>query len=398
MSGTEIQNVVLRRILDSRGNATVEADVHTTGGFGRAAAPSGASTGEYEAVEIPASEAVERGEEAAEALVGVDASDQRAVDATLRDEDGTDDFSRIGANAAVAVSMASAKSAADALDVPLHRHLGGSFAESTPVPLGNVVGGGEHADDATDIQEFLVAPTGASGFGEAAFTNAAVHAEVKEVLDERGVGAGKGDEGAWAPSLDDDEALDVVAQAVERAADVETRLGLDVAASELWDDDEGVYVYDDTTRTTDEQVEYIEELVRSHDLIYVEDPLHEDDFEAFARLTERLADTDALVCGDDLFVTNVGRLERGIAEGAANSILIKPNQVGTVTDTYEAVRAARAAGYETVMSHRSGETEDATIASLSVAFGTRFIKTGAVGGERTAKLNEVIRIQKDMER
>jgi len=328
MSEATVEKVTLRRILDSRGNATVEADVRTEGGFGRAAAPSGASTGEYEAVEIPAAEAVERGEEAAEALVGLDASDQRAVDATLRAEDGTDDFSRIGANAAVAVSMASAKAAADALDVPLHAHLGGAFADSTPVPLGNVVGGGEHADDATDIQEFLVAPTGAETFEEAAFTNAAVHAEVKEVLDDRGVTAGKGDEGAWAPALNDAEAVEVVAEAVERAADTETRLGLDVAASELWNRDEGVYVYDDTTRTTDEQVEYVESLVREHDLIYVEDPLHEDDFEAFARLTERLADTDAFVCGDDLFVTNVGRLERGIAEGAANSVLVKPTRWG----------------------------------------------------------------------
>ena len=398
MAATTIESVELRRILDSRGNATVEAEVRTSAGFGRAAAPSGASTGEHEAVEIPAEEAVERGEEAAQSLVGVDASDQREVDATLRDEDGTENFSSIGANAAVAVSMATAKAAADALGVPLHSHLGGAFASSTPVPLGNVVGGGEHADDATDIQEFLVAPTGAETFEEAAFTNAEIHAAVKDVLDERGVPAGKGDEGAWAPSLTDDEALEVVAEAVESAAGVETRIGLDVAASELWDDDAGVYVYGDTTRDTYEQVEYIESLVREHDLIYVEDPLREDDFEGFARLTERLLDTDTLVCGDDLFVTNVERIERGVADGAANSVLIKPNQVGTVTDTYEAVRTAEDAGYETVMSHRSGETEDSTIAALSVGFGTRFIKTGAVGGERTAKLNEVIRIQRDMER
>lgn len=395
---TEIESVELRRVLDSRGNATVEADVHTTDGFGRAAAPSGASTGEHEAVEIPAEKAVEKGEEAAETLVGMDSSDQRTVDATLREKDGTDDFSRIGANASVAISMATVKAAADALGVPLYHHLGGAFASETPIPLGNVVGGGEHADDATDIQEFLVAPTGAETFEEAAFTNAEVHAEVKEVLDERGVSAGKGDEGAWAPSLMDDEALEVVAEAVESAADVETRLGLDVAASELWDDDAGVYVYGDTTRDTDEQIEYIESLVREHDLVYVEDPLRENDFDSFARLTERLADTDALVCGDDLFVTNVERIERGIGDGAANSVLIKPNQVGTVTDTYEAVRTAKDAGYETVMSHRSGETEDTTIAALSVAFGTRFIKTGAVGGERTAKLNELIRIQRDMGR
>ncbi|MDZ7688193.1 MAG: phosphopyruvate hydratase [Halobacteriales archaeon] len=398
MSRTRIEDVTLRRILDSRGNATVEADVRTTGGFGRAGAPSGASTGEHEAVEIPAHEAVEKGEEAAQSLVGTDASNQRVVDATLREEDGTEDFSNIGANASVAISMATAKATADALGVPLYRYLGGAFASTTPVPLGNVVGGGEHADDATDIQEFLVAPTGAETFEEAAFTNAGIHAGVKGVLDKRGVGAGKGDEGAWAPSLTDDEALEVVSEAVERTANVEIRLGLDVAASELWDDDAGVYVYGDTTRDDDEQVEYIESLVREHDLVYVEDPLREDDFEGFARLTERLEDTDTLVCGDDLFVTNVERIERGVADGAANSVLIKPNQVGTVTDTYEAVRTAREAGYETVMSHRSGETEDTTIAALSVAFGTRFIKTGAVGGERTAKLNEVIRIQKDMER
>lgn len=396
MSRARLEDVTLRRVLDSRGNATVEADVRTTDGFGRAAAPSGASTGEHEAVEIPADEAVEKGEEAGEALVGTDAADQRAVDATLREQDGTDDFSRIGANAAVAVSMATAKAAADALGVPLYRHLGGAFASETPVPLGNVVGGGEHANDATDIQEFLVAPTGAETFEEAAFTNAEVHAEVKNVLDERGVSAGKGDEGAWAPSLTDDEALEVVAEAVESAADTETRIGLDIAASELWDEDAGVYIYGDTTRDTDEQIEYIESLVREHDLVYVEDPLRENDFDGFARLTENLVDTDTLVCGDDLFVTNVERIERGIGDGAANSVLIKPNQVGTVTDTYEAVRAAKDAGYETVMSHRSGETEDTTIAALSVAFGTRFIKTGAVGGERTAKLNEVIRIQNEM--
>jgi enolase len=398
MSRTRLEDVTLRRVLDSRGNATVEADVHTADGFGRAAAPSGASTGEYEAVEIPAEKAVEKGEEAAEALVGIDVANQRAVDATLREEDGTEDFSRIGANASVAISMAAAKSAADALDVPLYRHLGGAFASETPTPLGNVVGGGEHADDATDIQEFLVAPTGASDFEEAAFTNAEIHAEVKNVLDDHDVPAGKGDEGAWAPSLEDDEALGVVAEAVERTANVETRIGLDVAASELWDDDAGVYIYGDTTRDTDEQIEYVESLVRQHDLVYVEDPLREDDFDGFARLTERLDDTDALVCGDDLFVTNVERIERGVDDGAANSVLIKPNQVGTVTDTYEAVRTAREAGYGTVMSHRSGETEDTTIAALSVAFGTQYIKTGAVGGERTAKLNEVIRIQKDMER
>jgi len=394
---TRITSVSLRRVLDSRGNPTVEADVLTeSGGFGRGAAPSGASTGEYEAIELPASEAIAKAREhAVPRLEGLYAGDQRAVDNALRAADGTDDFSAIGANSAVAISMAAAKAAADVLGAPLYQHLGGAFrGDNFPIPLGNVVGGGEHAKEATHIQEFLAAPVGAPSVSEAVFANAAVHAAVADVLDERGVPAAKGDEGAWAPPISDAEAFEVVEEAVDRVEDevgFEVRFGLDMAAAELYDEDAEAYVYGDETKSTDEQVEYVAGLVDEYDLAYVEDPLDENDYEAFADLTDRVGDR-TLICGDDLFVTNVDRLEEGIDVGAANSILIKPNQIGTLSDAFDAVELAARNGYETVISHRSGETEDTTIAHLAVATDAGYIKTGTVGGERTAKLNELVRI------
>ncbi|MHC3438076.1 phosphopyruvate hydratase [Natrialbaceae archaeon A-gly3] len=398
---TLITDVRLRRVLDSRGNPTVEADVLTeSGGFGRAAAPSGASTGEYEAVERPPSEAIAAAREhAVPRLVGeAYAGNQREVDATLHAADGTDDFSKIGANSAVAISMAAAKAGADVLGAPLFQHLGGTFrGENFPIPLGNVVGGGEHAADATDIQEFLVAPVGAPSVADAVFANAAVHGEISDILEERDVPSGKGDEGAWAPSIDDAEAFEIVEEAVETVeAEVgfEIGFGLDVAAAEMYDAEEGVYEYSDRTRDTDEQIEYIAELVTEYDLVYVEDPLDENDYEAFADLTEEVGE-QTLICGDDLFVTNTDRLADGIEVGAANSILIKPNQIGTLTDAFDAIELATENGYDSVVSHRSGETEDTTIAHLAVATDAPFIKTGAVGGERTAKLNELIRIADD---
>ena len=397
---TRITSVSLRRVLDSRGNATVEADVLTeSGGFGRGAAPSGASTGEYEAIELPASESIAKAREhAVPRLEGLYAGDQRAVDTALRAADGTGDFSKIGANSAVAISMAAAKAAADVLGAPLYQHLGGAFrGENFPIPLGNVVGGGEHAKEATHIQEFLAAPVGAPSVSEAVFANAAVHAAVADVLDERGVPAAKGDEGAWAPPISDAEAFEVVEEAVELVEDevgFEIRFGLDMAAAELYDDDSEAYVYGDETKSTDEQVEYVAGLVDEYDLAYVEDPLDENDYEAFAELTDRVGDR-TLICGDDLFVTNVERLRDGIDAGAANSILIKPNQIGTLSDAFDAVELAARNGYETVISHRSGETEDTTIAHLAVATDAGYIKTGTVGGERTAKLNELVRIADD---
>jgi len=401
---TRIEAVRLREILDSRGNTTVEADVLTeSGGFGRAAAPSGASTGEYEAIELDTNEAIASARElAVPRLEGsVYVGDQRDVDRTLRAADGTDNFSEIGANSAVAISMAAAKAAADVLGAPLYQHLGGAFrGDNFPIPFGNVIGGGEHAADATAIQEFLSAPVGAPSVQDAVFANAAVHQEVADILDERGIPSAKGDEGAWAPSIDDDDAFEVMQEAVSTVSDefgFEIRFGLDVAAAEMYDADADEYQYRDRTRSTDEQIEYIADLVNEYDLAYVEDPLDENDYEGFAKLTDKVGN-ETLICGDDLFVTNVERLSDGIEKGAGNSILIKPNQIGTLSDAFDAVELAVENGYDPVISHRSGETEDTTIAHLAVATAAPFIKTGAVGGERTAKLNELIRIEQNVSR
>ncbi len=396
-----VSDIRLRRVLDSRGDPTVEADVLTDhGGFGRAAAPSGASTGEHEAVERPPREAIAAARERAvpRLINEVHVGDQRAVDAALRAADGTDTFAEIGANSAVAISMAAAKAAADVLGVPLYQHLGGAFQGSTfPVPLGNVVGGGEHAADGPDIQEVLVAPVGAPNVTDAVMANAAVHARVDELLADRGAACGMGDEGAWAPAVGDREAIELVETAAADVSDevgFDIRLGLDVAATELYDDGTYRYGRSGTDRTTEEQIGYITELIETHNLVYVEDPLHEDDFEGTARLTDRVDDR-VLICGDDLFVTNVERLQRGIDVGAASSVLVKPNQIGTLSDAVDTIERAQRNGYEAVVSHRSGETTDATIAHLAVASGAGYIKTGAVGGERTAKLNELIRIEDD---
>ncbi len=394
-----IQGVRLRRVLDSRGSETVEADVLVEGGgFGRAAAPSGASTGEYEAVERPPTEAIAAARERAVPRLEdeVYAADQRSVDRALRRADGTGDFSEIGANAAVAISMAAAKAAADLLGTPLYQHLGGAFrGENFPIPLGNVIGGGEHATDATHIQEFLAAPVGAPSVQDAVFANAVVHAMVGRILEDRDITAAKGDEGAWAPSIDDAAAFEIVAEAVEDASEefgFEIGFGLDIAASELYEDD--AYHYGDRTRSTAEQIDYVADLVDEYDLVYVEDPLEENDYDGFAELTDRVG-SKTVLCGDDLFVTNTDRLREGVDSGAANSILIKPNQIGTLTDAFDAIEFAERNSYPPVVSHRSGETEDTTIAHLAVAVDAPFIKTGTVGGERTAKLNELIRIEQE---
>ena len=396
---TLVTELRLREVLDSRGNPTVEAEVSTeSGGFGRAAAPSGASTGAHEATSLPAAEAIASAREHAVPRIEgqVYAGDQRSVDAALRAADSTGDFAEIGANSAVAISMASAKAAADTLGAPLYQHLGGAFRGSEfPTPLGNVIGGGEHANDATDIQEFHAAPVGAPSVADAVFANAAVHATVGEYLDERGESANKGDEGAWAPAIDDEEAFELMAEAIDEVeADVgfEIRLGLDVAATELYDAESEVYRYTDAERTATEQVEYVAGLVSEYDLVYVEDPLDEEDFAGFADLTGKVGDR-TLVCGDDLFVTNTDRLARGIEAESANAILVKPNQIGTLSAAFDAVELGVRNGLSPVISHRSGETEDTTIAHLAVATAAPFVKTGAVGGERTAKLNELIRIE-----
>jgi len=394
---TTIEVIELRTILDSRGNPTVEADIHTSNGYGRSAAPSGASTGKLEARVKAPREAVDNAiQNVIPALIGMDAMDQEAFDEQIRDLDGTADFSGIGANIAVALSLANAKAASSSMGIPLFRYLGGAFVKEMPLPLGNVIGGGAHATNATEIQEFLVVPGDAVDAEEAVFANAAVHRHVKELLKKRGIAAGKGDEGAWAPQIDDALAFELIAEATGIVADemnITVDMGIDVAASQMWNG-EG-YKYREKVRSTEEQVSYIAELVDKYDLVYVEDPLHEDDFDGFADLNSQIGNR-CLVCGDDIFVTQVDRIEQGIEKDAANCVLIKPNQVGTLTDTFEAVRLAHTNGLDTVMSHRSGETTDTTIAHLATAFSCVFLKCGVVGGERIAKLNELIRIEEQL--
>ncbi|MGB2674249.1 MAG: phosphopyruvate hydratase [Methanoregula sp.] len=394
---TIIEAIELRMILDSRGNPTVEAEISTAGGFGRAAAPSGASTGAAEAKVLPPREAIDHAiQDLIPALIGMDASDQESFDDQLRDIDGTLNFSGIGSNVAVALSLANAKAAASALGLPLFRYLGGAFVREMPLPLGNVIGGGAHAANATEIQEFLVIPGGAADAEEAVFANAAVHRTVKDLLRNKGIAAGKGDEGAWAPQIDDALAFELIAEATGRVEDemnVPVDVGIDVAASQMWTG--SGYKYRDRVRSTEDQIAYIAELVDKYNLVYVEDPLHEDNFDAFAELNRQVGDR-CLICGDDLFVTQVDRIEKGIETGSANCVLIKPNQVGTLSDTFEAVRLSHTHGLDTVMSHRSGETTDTTIAHLATAFSCVFLKCGVVGGERIAKLNELIRIEEQL--
>lgn len=396
-----IRSLVIRKVLDSRGNATVEVDVTADDAFGRAAAPSGASTGTHEVAPFPAGGvdkalAVFR-EEVAPRLVGQDAAAQADADRVLHEIDGTRNFERIGGNVAVAVSLAVAKAAANARGLPLYRYLGGDLPPRMPHPLGNVIGGGRHAIGGTTIQEFLSLARGPTA-SESVFANAGVHRAVRDLLRDRmkGQSLARGDEGAWVAAIPDEGALEVLQAAcvkVSGETGVPCEPSLDLAASEFYRD--GSYVYRDRKRTPEEQIGYVAELVDRFDLRIVEDPLHEEDFEGYARLTKDVGER-CLVVGDDLFVTSVERLRKGIEVGAANAILIKPNQIGTLSDTMAAVDLAHRSGYSTVMSHRSGETTDAAIAHLAVAFRCYAIKTGAVGGERIAKLNELIRIEEEV--
>ena len=390
---TKIEDVIVRGISDSRGNETIEADVRTKNGFGRAAAPSGASRGSFEAITLPISEAISKAKEnVLPRLIGQDATGQRDIDALLHDIDGTDDFSNIGGNLAVAISMAVAKAAASSLGRPLYRHLG--LGQNLPYPLGNVIGGGAHALGGTDIQEFLVLPTGARSMTDAVFANALIHKQVKMLLNKRGITCGKGDEGAWAPKLSNEEALSIISEAIGDVADhlgFKIRVAIDVAATELWDG--SYYVYSNVHRSREDQIQYIEELIDRYELYFVEDPLQEQDFEGFAKLT---SDTSCLICGDDLFVTNPKRLKKGIKMGAGNSLIVKTNQIGTLTDACETTRLAKRARYIPVMSHRSGETTATHITHLAVAFSCPVIKTGVLHGERVAKINELIRIEETL--
>ncbi len=395
-----IERASVRKVLDSRGNATVEVDLFAPV-RARVSAPSGASTGAHEAQALPkggvdASIRVFR-QEILPRLQGRDVADQEGLDRMLREVDGTPNFSRIGGNLAVAISLANAKAAAMDAGQPLFRFLGGPEAKRMPFPFGNVIGGGRHAVGGTTIQEYLVVSQGPTVSGNV-FANARVHRLIMEALSKRHPGdpLGRGDEGAWVAKLDDEEALGLLAdvsKAVEKEVGFPVRPGMDLAASEFFRD--GKYRYKDRALTTEEQIDFLVRLTKDYGVYSYEDPLDEEDFAGFAQLTKELG-KKTVVIGDDLFCTNVDRLKRGIAAGSGNAILIKPNQIGTLTETRATVETARKAGWATVVSHRSGETTDDTIAHLAVAFGSLGIKTGTVGGERIAKLNELIRIEEEL--
>ena len=390
-----IKDINLRKIIDSRGNPTVEADIVTNEGFGRAAAPAGASTGTFEAQAWPKNN-VDLGisnakENVIPSLIGIASNDQETFDETIKDKDGTKNLQNVGGNIAVALSLACAKAAADSKNIPLFEHVSKTKSYSIPAPMSNVLGGGAHAIGGTDIQEYLVTSFD-NDVNTAIETNAAVHKEVAKILKEKfpNIALGKGDEGAWVAPLENVEALELVTKAVDnvhKETGVEVRTGLDVAASEFYKN--GNYVYKEQTLTPDEQVDFMLGLIEEYDLHSVEDPLDQNDFESWASLTDQ---TDSLIIGDDLYVTNSKRLKEGIEKKSTNSILIKPNQIGTLTDTIKAVEMAKGAEMATVISHRSGETTDTSIAHLGVAFESHAIKTGIMGGERIAKLNELVRI------
>ncbi|OLT49234.1 phosphopyruvate hydratase [Saccharomonospora sp. CUA-673] len=406
-----IEQVGAREILDSRGNPTVEVEVALDDGtLARAAVPSGASTGEHEAVELRDGDAgryggkgVERAvaavlDEIGPDLSGVDAVDQRIVDQKLLDLDGTPDKSRLGANAILGVSLAVAKAAADSADLELFRYLGGPNAHVLPVPMMNILNGGEHADTDVDIQEFMIAPIGAESFREALRWGTETYHALKSVLKSRGLGTGLGDEGGFAPSLSNNrEALDLIVEAIGKAGYTPGRdiaLALDVAATEFHSD--GVYTFEGQKRTAEDMSAYYAELAAAYPLVSIEDPLSEDDWDGWVTLTEQLGDKVQLV-GDDLFVTNPDRLEEGISRRAANALLVKVNQIGTLSETLDAVSLATSYGYKSMMSHRSGETEDTTIADLAVATGVGQIKTGAPArSERVAKYNQLLRIEETL--
>ncbi len=397
---TLIEDIVIRKILDSRGNPTVEIEVYTLNGYGRAAAPAGKSTGKHEVKAYPPGgidEGIRFFKENMVNFVGMDSTQQEDIDAMLHEIDKTPDFSALGGNIAVAFSLAVAKAAASSLNLPLYQYLGGIYATSIPKPVGNVLGGGKHAINGTTIQEML-----SVSLGERAWDNVYANAKVHKILGEKlrrrfpDLSIGLGDEKAWVAPLADEEALAMVKEAIDAVSDelgFEIRPALDFAASSFYENSR--YVYRDRILTKEEQIDFVEALVKDYGVLIVEDPLHEEDFEGFAELTKRIGHL-AYIVGDDIFVTNAERLEMGIEKGAGNAILIKPNQIGTISDMHDTIRLAKESGYACVISHRSGETCDASIAHLGVAFGCEFIKTGTIGGERVSKLNELVRIEEEI--
>lgn len=414
-----IRDIFAREILDSRGNPTIEAEVLAGENIvGRAAVPSGASTGKYEAVELRDQEeryggkGVERAVEnvnscLAKAVIGMNVFDQKEIDRALCKADGTENKSNLGANAILGVSMAAARAAAKGLNIPLYRYLGGVQAKKMPVPMMNILNGGVHADNPLDIQEFMIVPVRETSFRERLRICAEIYHMLRAVLKGKGLQTGVGDEGGFAPELaDTKEALRTIRDAAERAGyrmGRDIMIALDVAASELYIEEKGGYIFagegkkgEPVVRTTEEMISYYEELVEEFPIFSIEDPLDEEDWDGWKKLTKKIGNRVQLV-GDDLFVKNAQRLRKGIELGAANAILIKVNQIGTLSETFETIKTAQEAGYNVIVSHRSGETEDTIIADIAVAFNTGQIKTGApCRSERVAKYNRLLRIEEQI--
>jgi enolase len=405
-----IEDVIAREILDSRGNPTVEVEVLLDDdSFGRAAVPSGASTGAFEAVELRDGDARYGGKgtqkavsavesQIAERIVGLDAGDQRLVDQEMLDLDGTPNKANLGANAILGVSLAVARAAASSAGLPLYRYVGGPNAHLLPVPMMNILNGGAHADTNVDIQEFMIAPIGAATFREALQQGAEVYHALKAVLKKQGLATGVGDEGGFAPDLSSNRAaLDLISSAIESAGfkvGTDIALALDVAASEFFQD--GSYAFEGAKKSAEDMTGYYADLVASYPIVSIEDPLNEDDWDGWKTITDELGAKTQLV-GDDLFVTNVERLQRGIDGGQANALLVKVNQIGSLTETLDSVELAHRSGFRCMMSHRSGETEDTTIADLAVAVNCGQIKTGAPArSERVAKYNQLLRIEAEL--
>ncbi|BDV25604.1 enolase [Corynebacterium ulcerans] len=406
----DIMHVFAREILDSRGNPTVEAEVFLDdGAHGIAGVPSGASTGIHEAHELRDGgdrylgkgvlNAVNNiNEEIADAIAGAEADDQRLIDQAMIALDGTENKSRLGANAILGVSMAVAKAAAESAGLPLYRYVGGPNAHLLPVPMMNIVNGGAHADSGVDVQEFMIAPIGAESFSEALRMGTEVYHSLKSVIKSKGLSTGLGDEGGFAPSVESTKAaLDLIVEAIEKAGmkpGTDIALALDVASSEFFKD--GKYHFEGGEHTAEEMAKVYADLIEQYPIVSIEDPLQEDDWEGYTNLTAAIGDKVQIV-GDDFFVTNPARLQEGIDKKAANALLVKVNQIGTLTETFDAVDLAHRNGYRTMMSHRSGETEDTTIADLSVALGCGQIKTGAPArSERVAKYNQLLRIEQEL--
>jgi enolase len=407
-----ILEVAAREILDSRGNPTIEVEVGLDDGtVARAAVPSGASTGAFEAVELRDSSEARYGGKGVQTakdnildilapeILGIDASEQRLIDQVLIDLDGSANKGKVGANAILGVSLAVAKAAAESAGLPLYRYIGGPNAHLLPVPMMNILNGGSHADSNVDIQEFMIAPIGAGTFAEALRQGAETYHALKSVLKTRGLATGLGDEGGFAPNLGSNrDALDLILEAIEKTGlkpGTDIALALDVASTEFFSD--GAYQVEGAAKSTEEMVAFYEQLVADYPLVSIEDPLSEDEWGAWSQLVAKIGDKVQIV-GDDLFVTNPERLARGIAEKSANSLLVKVNQIGSLTETLDAVELAQRSGFTAMVSHRSGETEDVTIADLSVAVNSGQIKTGAPArGERVAKYNQLLRIEEELD-